>query len=234
MLEQKKILVVESDPAWRERVLGSLTSPQLSVGAVGSAKEALDALAREKVDLLITEIALPDTTGFGLCRILQEDRALARVGILVVTVYASEIDRVLAFEVGADDVLAKPFYARELASRAAAVLRRSATASRGAGGPLDDAGGLVAIHDASNTVVVADERVELTPRELAILTALMRQPGRVLTRRSLIQRIWGEGSEQTDRVVDAHVKSIRRKLGPARHCVETVRGVGYRFSERAG
>ena len=237
MLQQKNvpvknILVVEADPAWRERMLESLAGPQLSVSAVGSAKEALEWLAREKVDVLITELALPDMTGLGLCRLVRENPALCHTGIVMVSDHATEIDRILAFEAGIDDFLAKPFYGRELASRVGAVLRRSGLPREFAAGldaPIPH--GTVSIHGTSASVTVDGQRLDLTPREFQILAALARQAGRVLTRRQLIERVWGGESSQTDRVVDAHVKSIRRKLGRAKDCIETVRGVGYRFSD---
>ena len=228
----KTVLVVEADPTWRERMLESLASPQLSVLAVGSAEEALDRLSREKVDVLITELALPDMTGLGLCRLIRENPALCHAGIVMVSDHTTEIDRVLAFEAGIDDFLAKPFYARELASRVGAVLRRTGVSRQHVAG-LDAAipHGMVSIHDTAASVTVDGRRLDLTPREFQILAALVRQAGRVLTRRQLIERVWGNESSQTDRVVDAHVKSIRRKLGRAKDCIETVRGVGYRFSD---
>jgi two-component system alkaline phosphatase synthesis response regulator PhoP len=91
--------------------------------------------------------------------------------------------------------------------------------------------GLVHLHAATSTILVAERRLDLTPREFQILSALIRHVGRVLTRKQLILRVWGTESEHTDRVVDAHIKSIRRKLAEAKGCIETVRGVGYRFSD---
>jgi DNA-binding response OmpR family regulator len=151
----------------------------------------------------------------------------------MVTDHASEIDRVLAFEAGVDDFLPKPFYGRELASRVGAVLRRSGGAGERHEVPGYDpaAHALVSVRAADGAVLVGDRRIDLTPREYHLLTSLISQAGRVVTRRQLIALVWGSDSAHTDRVVDAHVKSIRRKLGEARDCVETVRGVGYRFSD---
>jgi DNA-binding response OmpR family regulator len=110
---------------------------------------------------------------------------------------------------------------------------RRASPQRGAGSGLYQlpGRGLVTLHLASNSVLVGERRLDLTPREFHLLSTLMRQAGRVLTRRQLIERIWGTESGHTDRVVDAHIKSIRRKLGDAKGCLETVRGIGYRFAE---
>lgn len=179
------------------------------------------------------DLVLPGISGLGLCRLLREDPALAHVGIVMVTDHDTEVDRVLAFEAGVDDFLPRPFYGRELASRVGAVLRRSAPQHGFASGYDPPLRGLVTLHDATGSVLVGERRLDLTPREFQLLAALMRHAGRVLTRRQLIVRVWGGESGHSDRIVDAHVKSIRRKLAEARDCVETVRGVGYRFSDAA-
>jgi len=232
MTNRKHILIAEGDPEQRARVEESLASPRLELTGVGTGRAALELATREKPDLLITELALPDMTGIGLCRLVREDAALAPIGIVMLTALDSEIDRVLAFEAGVDDFLGKPFYARELASRIAAVLRRTGSAREAALPP--DAGfpETVAIQLNNASAWVGDRRLDLTPRELQLLSTLVRQSGRVLTREQLVLRVWGEDSDQSGRVVDAHVKSIRRKLGDARECLQTVRGVGYRFSEQ--
>lgn len=228
---QKHILVVDADPAWRQRIVASLEGPQVELRSTAGGREALDYAQREKPDLVVTELLLPDLSGLGLCRLIREDAALCHTGVVMVTGHASEIDRILAFEAGIDDFLAKPFYERELASRIGAVLRRSSP-PRG----IEDSNeapfqGLVTLNGDAGSVRVRERRLDLTPREFQILAALIRHVGRVLTRRQLLTRVWGTDSEHTERVVDAHVKAIRRKLGEAKGCLETVRGVGYRFSE---
>jgi DNA-binding response OmpR family regulator len=227
----RRILVVDGDPDWRGRIADALATPAHEVTALGAGLEALAFARREKPHLVVTEVLLPDVTGLGLCRTLREDPALEQLGLLVVTSLASEIDRVLVFETGADDLLPKPFFARELLSRATAVLRRS-NPSRESAGALAIEGPAVSIAADSGSVVARGERIDLTPRELQIFAALMRESGRVLSRGQLIQLVWGDASRQAERVVDAHVKAIRRKLGDAGACVETVRGVGYRYAER--
>ena len=231
MLGPRRILVADGDPDWRARIANALASPSHEVSTVATGPAALAFAQREKPDLLVTEWMLPKLSGLGLCRLLREDPALDHLGILVVTDFSAEIDRVLAFECGVDDVLAKPFFARELLSRATAVLRRSAPSRESAGrvAPADQPA--VSLHLDSGTVLVAGGRLELTPREFHLLSALIRESGRVLSRRQLIQLVWGSDSLQAERVVDAHIKAIRRKLGAAGDCVETVRGVGYRFAE---
>jgi DNA-binding response OmpR family regulator len=231
MVGSRRILVADGDPEWRSRIAEALASPSLEVSSVPSGAAALAFALREKPDLLITELMLPEITGLGLCRLLREDPALDHLGIVVVTGFTTEIDRILAFEGGVDDFLAKPFFARELLSRATAVLRRSAPSRESVGRVVPAYQPAVSLHVNTGTVLVAGERLELTPREFHLLSALMRESGRVLSRRQLIHLVWGNDSLQAERVVDAHIKAIRRKLGTVGDCVETVRGVGYRYAE---
>jgi DNA-binding response OmpR family regulator len=228
---RKHILVVDGDRRWRETIVECLAGLRHEVVAVGGGDDALAYARREKPDLVVLDLALPGISGLGLCRLLREDPALGHVGIVMASEHAAEVDRVLAFEAGVDDFLAKPFYGRELASRVAAVLRRTSPprAFPGSGEPATR--GLVTIDAAANAILVGGRRIELTPREFQLLAALIGHAGRVLTRKQLIALLWRGESEHTDRVVDAHVKAIRRKLGEAKRCVETVRGVGYRFSD---
>lgn len=229
MSPTRRILVADRDTDSRQRMLDALASPAHELIAAADARTVLALARQEKPELLVTELSFPDMTGLGLCRLLREDAALDHLGILVVTELDTEIDRVLAFEAGVDDFLAKPFFARELASRAGAVLRRTSPVRDGRGSATHLPQPAVALHP--NSVIVAGRRLDLTPREYQLLAVLMRESGRVLTRRQLIGLVWGAESDQDERVVDAHIKSIRRKLGDAGISVETVRGVGYRYAE---
>lgn len=234
MTTRKRVLVADGDADGRRRIVESLADLRLELVAVEDGEEALGYAQREKPDLVVLELLLSGISGLGLCRLLREDPALGHTGIVMVTGHAAEVDRVLAFETGVDDFLAKPFYGRELASRVLAVLRRSAPRRAFPSPGESQERGLVTLQPASNTVLVGGRRLDLTPRELQLLSTLIGQAGRVLTRKQLIARLWGGEGDHTDRVVDAHVKAIRRKLGEARGCLETVRGVGYRFSDPPG
>lgn len=227
--------MADPDAEARRSIADSLSALRLEVDAVEDGAAALAYAEREKPDLIVLELLLPGISGLGLCRLLREDPALGHVGLVMVTDHAAEVDRILAFEAGVDDFLPKPFYGRELASRVGAVLRRSAPQRGLAGAYEAPARSLVTLQPAANAVLVGDRRLDLTPREFQLLAALIQHAGRVLTRQQLISRVWsGDGSDHTDRVVDAHIKAIRRKLGEAKDCVETVRGVGYRFSDAPG
>jgi two-component system phosphate regulon response regulator PhoB len=225
----RRILIVDPDPDARQKIADSLAARRFTCAGVGTARAALDEVSRQRPDLIVLDLAVPDVSGLGLCRILRETPGVDRVPIVVVTSQASEIERVLAFEAGADDFLAKPFYAPELAARVSAVLRGFDAAARGSDG--QPASPRIQVDVERGRAEVAGERLDLTPTELRILAMLVARAGRVVRRRELIERLWGPDAPQSDRAIDAHVKSIRSKLGPARDLLETVRGVGYRLTE---
>jgi len=234
------VLVVDEDDGARAEIRQCLADRQLACREARTAAEALERAAAEPPDLILVDLYLPDQSGLGLCRVVRESAELCRTPIIVLTSRASEIDRILAFEAGVDDFLAKPFYPPELGARISAVLRGFATGPGGErraphpwnGSPAAERGPLQ-LDAAGGRVWVEGRRVDLTPREFELLQALVAHAGRVVRRSQLIQRLWGPDAPHSERAIDAHVKSIRRKLGPARDSLQTVRGVGYRIAEEA-
>lgn len=227
-------LLVDPDPESLEAIEKGLQESRLEPITTDTVSTAIEFAERHLPRLVVSELVLPDGSGFALCRRLRESPRCAQVPILLLSRWSLEEDRILAFECGADDFVAKPFFARELASRLRAVLRRSVVAPTA----IEEEGvGRVrgseplAIELDQARVFVAGSPVSLTPREFALLGALVRRRGRVLTREELIEQAWSDGEGPSARSVDAHVKSLRRKLGESREAIETVRGLGYRFSE---
>lgn len=232
--EQKSALLVDQDSDCVEAVRQSLFAANLDLVQARTVAEAIELAVDDLPRLVVSELALPDGSGFALCRQFRENRSLSSVPIMLISRWSRESDRILAFECGADDFLGKPFFQRELSLRIKAILRRSETL-------LDDpeARGL----DQQTALTLDAERQEvridgsilhLTPNEYALLATLIRHRGRVLSRLDLISEAWTSGENPTERTVDAHVKSLRRKLTTSRHVIETVRGFGYRFSELKG
>jgi two-component system phosphate regulon response regulator PhoB len=227
------VLVVDEDDRVRAQICECLAGRQLACREVATARDALRSALADPPDLILVDLVLPDQSGLGLCRMVRESPSLAATPIIVLTSRASEIDRVLAFESGADDFLAKPFYPPELAARVSAVLRGFVGRSEEPALHGSGEGSAIQLDPRSGRVIVGGRRIDLTPRERELLSALIAQAGRVVRRNQLIDRIQGGRSPRSERAIDAHIKSIRRKLGPARDYVETVRGVGYRLSEDA-
>jgi two-component system phosphate regulon response regulator PhoB len=225
------VLIASGDSDTRARVRESLETLSVTLEETASGRDGLARVSERAPDLVIADMLLEDLTGLAFCRALREQPALERVALLMLSAYTDEMDRILAFEIGVDDFVAKPFFKRELASRVGAILRRSRTRARR---PVaSSATGERPLHlDAERgRLEVHGRPTELTPKEFEILAALLRNEGRVLSRERIVSEVWG-GRAADPRVVDAHVKSIRRKLGDVAGALQTIRGVGFRFSSR--
>jgi two-component system phosphate regulon response regulator PhoB len=159
---------------------------------------------------------------------VRSDARLSELPVIMLTAKGEEVDRVVGFELGADDYVTKPFSPRELVLRVRAVLRRRGEA-RAAGAPLER--GPLRLDPERHRCTVEDRELDLTAKEFQLLEALMRRPGRVMTREKLLDEVWGSDIAVTTRTIDTHLKRLREKLGVAADLIETVRGVGYRFAE---
>jgi len=196
-----------------------------------SAKDGASGLAmarKHRPDLVILDVMMPGMDGWEVCKALRKEPATFTVPILMLTAKAEEADRVLGLELGADDYVPKPFGVRELLARVKALLRRSEAASSP---PEVIRVDRLVLDAGRRSVTAAGKPVDLTATEFEILRAMAARPGRVLSREELIERARGEDSAVTDRAIDVHVSSLRRKLGKLGEMVETVRGVGYRMKE---
>ncbi len=196
-----------------------------------SGREALQQLRRRVPDLVLLDLMLPDVSGTEICRAVKSDPRTRHVPVMMLTAKGDEVDKVVGFELGADDYVTKPFSVRELVLRVRAVLRRASPAAP-AGAAVDPVGPLRVDVDA-HRAYVGDEEVVLTPLEFRLLMTFMSRVGRVQSREQLLMDVWEMSSEIETRTVDTHVKRLREKLGPARELLETVRGVGYRLVEPA-
>ena len=226
-------LLVDPDAETGDAVREALQETGLDLQETKTLSDAMRQATNDVAPrLVLAELSLPDGSGFALCRTLRESPALAEVPIMLLSRWTQEADRILAFECGADDFLAKPFFRRELSSRIKAVLRRSGAPIARAEAARNRERGLLDIDEEARELRLAGSRLPVTPREFSILATLARHGGRVLSRTDLIREAWGPGERPTERSVDAHVKSLRRKLGAAKNSIETVRGLGYRFAEK--
>ncbi len=221
-----RILIVDDEPDLLELVRFHLAQAGLEVSVCLSGREGLERVQQHPPDLLVLDLMLPDLSGTEICRRIRADARLADLPIVMLTAKGEEVDRVVGFELGADDYVTKPFSPRELTLRVQAILRR------GRAGPhaLLEHGGL-SLDTERHRCRVGDAPVDLTAKEFRLLTTLMGRPGRVMSRQALLEEVWGRDITVTERTVDTHLKRLREKLGPAGDLIETVRGVGYRFAE---
>jgi DNA-binding response OmpR family regulator len=223
---------VDPDSSSLDGTRRALEGAGLEVQTAGTSHDALELLARQQLPhLIIVEMLLPDLSGLGLCRTIREEPRLSRLPIVMVTAANAEMDRVVAFEVGVDDFVTKPFHPRELALRVQAILRRTLRSSGEANPPSLLRFRGLSLDPQQRSAYVESKPVALTAREFDVLATLMRHAGRVLGRKQILEEVWGGQSGKTVRVVDTHVKWIRRKLGPSKEYIETLRGVGYRFAD---
>jgi len=194
-------------------------------------EQAMSQLRRRVPDLVLLDLMLPDIPGTELCRQIKGDPRTKHLPVVMLTAKGEEVDRVVGFEIGADDYVTKPFSVRELILRLKAVLRRSGpgkTAER----PPESVGPIRVDVDAHRAFVDGAE-IALTPLEFKLLTTLMARLGRVQSREQLLEDVWEMSSEVETRTVDTHVKRLREKLGSGRDLLETVRGIGYRLVDPA-
>jgi two-component system phosphate regulon response regulator PhoB len=191
---------------------------------------AIDALDRHTWDLVVLDLMLPDISGAEICRRIRGDERTRKLPVIIVSARGDEFDRVIGFEMGADDYVTKPFSLRELGLRISALLRRTSPESV-VGDVLEDNG--IVLDLQAHTCRVDGELVALTALEIRLMEAFMRHPGRAQTRIELRDAAWGESYKIGERAVDTNIKRLRQKLGDAGQAIQTVRGVGYRWGSGA-
>lgn len=229
----KTLLLVEDEPDLLEVLRLTFEREGFRLVLAHDGEEALDLAQRMAPDLVILDLMLPKLDGIEVCRRLREHPSFKRTPILMLTAKSEESDVVLGLGVGADDYLAKPARPRELVARVRSLLRRSGSKEPTITEELIAAGPLI-IDPVRFEVRLGEgsEAVVLTPTEFKLLQTLAGRPGRVFRRGELLDHSIGAGAVVTERNVDTHVKSVRRKLGEHGALIETVRGVGYRFSDQ--
>jgi two-component system phosphate regulon response regulator PhoB len=220
-----RILIVEDETDLQQILEYNFRQAGYEVSVACRAAEGLRLAREQKPEAVLLDIMLPDMLGTEVCRLLKSSPETRASSVVMVTAKGEEIDRVVGFELGADDYVVKPFSVRELVLRVGAILRRGKEPEST---ELIEFGALK-IDRAAHRAWVAGDEVQLTPLEFRLLVTLFTRKNRVQTRTSLLDDVWDVQADLTTRTVDTHVKRLREKLGPARDYVETVRGVGYRF-----
>ncbi len=224
----ESILVVDDEEDLVELMTFNLERSGFKTHTAFNGKDALEIARNEIPDLVVLDLMLPDVDGLEVYRQLQRDEKTAKIPVIMLTAKADEVDRVVGLELGADDYVTKPFSPREVVLRVKAILRRATTTSETPESVLEF--GPIRIDPDRFEVCVQGEVIVLTSTEFKLLQELLLRRGKVLTRKQLLENVWGYVQNVTDRTVDTHIKRLRQKIGPvAAAYIETIRGVGYRF-----
>ena len=221
-----KILIVEDEPDVAELLAHHLRKEGFAVAIVGTGRAAFAAVKNESPALIVLDLMLPEISGLDLCRMIKSNPETENVPILMLSARIEEIDRVLGFELGADDYVVKPFSPRELVLRIRAILRRL---SQDREQVLLRVGELV-LDRSRHEVRAANRLIDCTATEFKLLAVLMEREGRVQERDRLLTDVWGYDSIIDTRTVDTHMRRLRDKLGPHGSYIETIRGFGYRLA----
>jgi two-component system phosphate regulon response regulator PhoB len=225
------VLIVEDERDLQRVLSYNFKQAGFDIVSAMNGETALRAVKEEPFDLVILDLMLPDMPGTEVCKRLKQAAETAHIPVIMVTAKGEEVDRVVGFELGADDYVVKPFSVRELILRARAILRRK----DGGGQPEERHDfGVLRVDRAAHRAWVEGEEITFTALEFKLLVVLYDRRGRVMTRDTLLDEVWGSHVDVTARNVDTHVKRVREKLGAAGDYIETVRGVGYRFRAQPG
>ena len=226
-----KILIIEDEPDIRTTLEYNLRKDNFDVIGVGSLGEARAAMNSSSFSLILLDLMLPDGSGLDLCREIKGNKELSSTPIIILTAKDDEVDKVVGFELGADDYVTKPFSVRELILRIKAVLKRG-VAPKAELVEVERQFGDLTIDVDSHEVFVNSVQVTLTALEFRLLKQLVDRRGRVQSRDQLLSDVWGYSSDVTTRTVDTHIKRLREKLGTMGKYIQTIRGVGYKFSRK--
>ena len=222
------ILIVEDEPDIRKNLKYNISREGFDVITAGSLSESEEIVNSNSISLIILDLMLPDGSGLDLCKKFKSNSKTESIPIIILTAKDDEVDRVVGFELGADDYVTKPFSVRELILRIKAILKRRQTKKEVV--EVERQFGDLSMDIESHEVYVNNDEIDLTALEFRLLRHLVDRRGRVQSRDQLLSDVWGYSAEITTRTVDTHIKRLREKLGPMGKYVQTIRGVGYKFS----
>ena len=223
----QKIYIVEDEPDIRETLKYNFSNEGFKVFTAPDGEEALSNIKKVLPDVLILDLMLPGVSGLDVCKSIRADDDIRDMSIIMLTAKGEEIDRIIGFELGADDYVTKPFSVRELILRVKVLLKKQRESL--VENKLVTFGPIRIDLDA-HELKINDKEIVLTALEFKLLQHLVKRKGRVQTREQLLGDVWGYSAEVTTRTVDTHIKRLREKLGNTSDYIQTIRGVGYRFS----
>ena len=229
-MANEKILVVDDEENIAELISYNLTSNGYKVIIANNGNDAVKLAVEEKPNLILLDLMIPGKDGYDVCKDIRSNSEVRNTPIIMLTAKSEELDKILGLELGADDYITKPFSVRELLARVKAVLRRFSISE-----PENNIlvfGNLTADFD-KREILVNDKKLDLTLKEFELLEILIRNKGKILTRDTLLDKIWGYEYIGETRTVDVHIRYLRKKIeedDKNPKCIETIRGVGYRFN----
>jgi phosphate regulon transcriptional regulator PhoB len=222
----KKILIAEDEQDVLELIATNLQGAGYLVLKAEDGESAVEQARISLPALVILDIMLPGMSGLDVCKVLKQEAVTKRIPLLMLTAKAEEVDRIVGLELGADDYVTKPFSPRELVLRVRSILRRTAS-------PAEHTDilrlGDIQVDLARHEVTVKSKSIDFTATEFKLLTMLMERRGRVQSRDTLLNEVWGYENIIDTRTVDTHIRRLREKLGKAAECIQTIRGFGYRI-----
>ena len=224
----QKILIIEDEPDIRKTLEYNISREGYKVVSVSSLSEGKEQINSSDFSLILLDLMLPDGSGLDLCREIKSDKDKSSTPIIILTAKDDEVDKVVGFELGADDYVTKPFSVRELILRIKAILKRGESKNETV--EVQRQFGELTMDIDSHEVFVNSEQIILTALEFRLLRQLVDRRGRVQSREQLLSDVWGYSAEVSTRTVDTHIKRLREKLGTMGKYVQTIRGVGYKFS----
>ena len=223
------IYYVEDDGGIRQLVVYTLNNSGFEAKGFETGRELDVALEERLPELILLDLMLPEEDGISILKRLRSKKETAHLPVIILTAKGGEYDKVIGLDQGADDYITKPFGMMELVSRVRAVLRRSGAAAPVTSSRIEIGG--ILLDDEAHGVFVKGKRVELTLKEYSLLKLLMENKNKVLTRDTILERVWGYNFDGETRTADVHVRTLRAKLGDDGNLIETVRGVGYRIGD---
>ena len=222
-----KILIVEDEPDIRDTLSYNFEKEGFEVLSSPNGKSALKLLESNEPKIVILDLMLPDMSGLDICRQIKNDKKLSDTSIIMLTAKSEEVDRIVGFELGADDYVTKPFSIRELILRVKVLIKKHTTTEHK---DTSISLGSIYMNLDAHVVKINKKDIILTALEFKLLRHLLQRNGRVQTRDQLLGDVWGYSSEVTTRTVDTHIKRLREKLGVVADYIQTIRGVGYKFT----
>ncbi len=230
-MSKDKILLVEDEPDLLQTLAFNFESEGYKVAKALDGKEAMKFLEDDdSICLVILDLMLPDMSGLDICRHIRAADNLRDILVIMVTAKGEEVDRVVGFEVGADDYVVKPYSVRELLLRVGGMLKRSSKENQSNDKDLVEFEDLK-IDNNKHKVYLSDEKISLTSKEFKLLKHLLSKADKVQSRDNLLEKVWGYNNDVTTRTVDTHIKRLRSKIGKYGDKIETIRGEGYLFNK---